>query len=171
MRDSVIRKLLTAFLVLAMIFSVTGCGKTQETGDRTGLGTSGFSIVLPEGFAAEEDDWEEDQVAYYYKDDESIDFDVYQWAKEGIYELEEEAAYFAAEYGTTAESVEINGIPGMKYISTEEYEGYDYTVINYMFDDGEFIVELCFWTINTQEELAVVEEIINTITAEKNLSK
>ena len=32
-----------------------------------------------------------------------------------------------------------------------------------MFDDGEYIVELCFWTINT-EELAAVDEIINTIT-------
>ena len=52
----------------------------------------------------------------------------------------------------------------MQYISTEEYEGAEYTVINYMFDDGENIVELCFWTINTVEELAAVDAIISTLT-------
>ena len=68
------------------------------------------------------------------------------------------------EYGTTASEVSVNGLSAMKYISVEEYDGYEYTVINYMFDDEEYIVELCFWTINTEEELAVVDEIINTIT-------
>lgn len=153
--------------VLLMIVLLAACGSGNDKAmEKTQLGTSGFSIVLPEGFAEAEDEFDEDQVARYYKDDQSIDFDVYQWAKGSEYVLEEEAAYYAAEYGTTASEVTVNDIPGMKYISVEEYDGYEYTVVNYMFDDGESIVELCFWTINTEEELAAVDEIINTISVE-----
>ena len=159
------KKTMTVFLAFLMIVALVACGNGgDKTSEKTQLGTSGFSIVLPKGFAETEDDFDADQVAYYHKDDQSIDFDVYQWPKEGKYVLEEEAAYFAAEYGTTASEVTVNGVPGMKYISVEEYDGSEYTVINYMFDDGENIVEICFWTINTEEELAVVDEIINTIT-------
>ena len=60
-------------LVFALVFSA--CGNNAKP---TQLGTSDFSIVLPEGYALEEDDMEEDQIAYYYKDENSIDFDVYQ---------------------------------------------------------------------------------------------
>lgn len=158
------KKYMSLILAAMLLFTLTACGGETSDGP-TRLGTSGFSIVLPEGFAPAKDDFDADQVAYFYKDDESIDFDVYQWAKEGKYELESEAEYFAAEYGTTPAPVTVNGIEGMKYVTTEEYDGYAYTVINYMFDDGENIVELCFWTVNTQEELAAVEEIIGTLSA------
>ena len=158
------KKIMTVFLAILMIATLVACGNSSKENAKTQLGTSKLFVVLPEGFAATEDDFDEDQVAYYYKDDDSIDFDVYQWAKGDEYVLEDEAAYFAAEYGTTASEVSVNGLSAMKYISVEEYDGYEYTVINYMFDDGEYIVELCFWTINTEEELAAVDEIINTIT-------
>ena len=110
-----------------------------------------------------EDDFDEDQVAYFYKDDNSIDFDVYQWAKGDEYTLESEANHFAAEYGTTAEAVTVNGIKGYKYVSTEDYEGNTYTVVNYMFEDDTNIVEICFWTVNTDAEYSAVDEIINTL--------
>ena len=160
------KKTLTVFLVILMIVTLAACGNSSKENVKTQLGTSGLSIVLPEGFVETEDAFDEDQVAYFYKDDESIDFDVYQWEKGREYVLEEEAAYFSAQYGTTASEVTVNGVPGMKYISVEEYDGYEYTVVNYMFDDGESIVELCFWTINTEEELAAVDDIINTISVE-----
>ena len=154
----------SAVFLLAILMTVVlaACGNDKAS-EKTQLGTSKLSITLPEGFVETEDDFDEDQVAYYYKDENSIDFDVYQWAKENEYVLEEEAAYFAAEYGTSASEANINGVPGMKYVSIEKYDNCEYTVINYMFDDGENIVELCFWTINTEEELAAVDEIINTI--------
>lgn len=156
------KKTMSVLLALLMIVVLASCGNSVT--QKTQLGTSGVFVVLPEGFVATEDEFDEDQVAYYHKDDESIDFDVYQWAKGDEYVLEAEAAYFAAQYGTTASAVTVNGVSGMKYISVEEYNGSEYTVVNYMFDDGENIVELCFWTINTEEELAAVDEIINTIT-------
>lgn len=155
------KKLATLTIALVMLLSITACAGSEK--NEIKLGTSDFSIVLPEGYEKTDDDYDEDQIAYYYKDDESIDFDVYQWAKEDTYTLKSEAEYFAAQYGTVSESVVINGINGMKYVSEEEYDGYTYTVVNYMFEDEESIVELCFWTIDTDEEYAAVDVIINTL--------
>lgn len=166
------KKTMTVFWAILMIVALAACGiGNDKVNEKTQLGTSAISIVLPEGYAEAGDDFDEDQVAYFYKDDESVDFDVYQWAKGDEWVLEEEAAYFSAEYGTTASAVTVNGVSGMKYISVEEYDGYEYTVVNYMFDDGEYIVELCFWTINTEEELAAVDEIINTIAIDGTLGE
>jgi hypothetical protein len=154
------KKIAILLLLLVFAFPLSACGNNTEP---TQLGTSDFSIVLPKGYAPAEDEMDEDQVAYYYKDKDSIDFDVYQWEKGDLYTLESEARAFAAIYGTVPESVTVNGINGMKYVSEEEYDGNVYTVLNYMFEDDVYIVELCFWTIGTAEEYADVDEIINTL--------
>ena len=150
---------LTLALIMALTLALSACGSAKEVK----LGTSALSIVLPAGYAQAEDDMDEDQVAYYYKDDNSIDFDVYQWAKGDKYTLESEAKYFAAEYGTTATAVTVNGIGGYKYVSAEEYEGNTYTVVNYMFEDDTYIVEISFWTVDNDAEYKAVDEIINTL--------
>ena len=157
------KKITILALVLIFALTLSACGNAAEHKEPTQLGTSAFSIVLPKGYAQTEDDMDEDQIAYYYKDDKSIDFDVYQWAKGDNFTLESEANYYAAEYGTTAEAVTVNGIKGYKYVSSEEYEGNTYTVANYMFEDDVYIVELCFWTVGTAEEYAAVDEIMNTL--------
>ena len=153
------KKIAILTFLLALVLALAACGNTKPTQ----LGTSDFSIVLPGGYASAKDDLDEDQVAYFYKDDNSIDFDVYQWEKGDKFTLESEANYFAAEYGTTAEAVTVNGINGYKYVSTEDYEGKTYTVVNYMFEDDTNIVEICFWTVNTDAEYKAVDEIINTL--------
>ena len=153
------KKIVIFALVFACIFALAACIGTTPTK----LGTSAFSIVLPEGYASAEDDFDEDQVAYFYKDDNSVDFDVYQWAKGDEFTLESEANHFATEYGTTAEQVTVNGINGYKYVSEEEYDGESYTVVNYMFEDDTDIVEICFWTVGNDAENAVVDSIINTL--------
>ena len=53
-----------------------------------------------------------------------------------------------------------------KFISFERYGGKDYIIANYMFEDDTYIVEICFWTVDTDAEYAVVNDIINTL--EKN---
>ena len=151
------KKRVVLFVFMLLFLIMAGCSNEKYTQ----IGTSDFSIILPEGYAQTDDEFEEDQIAYYYKDDESIDFDVYQWEKE--YTLEEEAEYFASQYNTTPEKVEFNGIVCMKYISKEVYEEYEYTVINYMFEDDTNIVEICFWTVDTDAEYKAVDEIINTL--------
>ena len=153
------KKIATLALIFVFVLSLVACTNEKTTQ----LGTSHLSIVLPEGYASTEDDFGEDQVAYYYKDDASMDFEVYQWEKGDQYTLESEAKYFAAEYGATAEAVIVNGMNGWKYVSSEEYEGDTYTVVNYMFEDDTDIVEISFWTDNSTAELAVVNEIIGSL--------
>lgn len=152
------KKVVSLILLFLMCFGITACAKTY-----TKIGSSEFSIAIPKGYVLSENELDEDQIGYYYKDDDSIDFDVYQWEKEGVYTLEEEAEYFASEYGTEPEKITINGIQGMKYVSSEEFDGYEYTVVNYMFEDDNYIIELSFWTIDTAEEYKAVDDIINTI--------
>ena len=154
------KKIAILTLVLALVSALAACGNTEKP---TQLGTSDFSIVLPAGYVSAEDDMDEDQIAYFHKDDKSIDFDVYQWEKGTEYTLESEANYFAAEYGAAAEAVTINGINCMKYVTAEDYEGHTYTVVNYMFEDDTYIVEICFWTVDNDAEYAAVDEIINTL--------
>jgi hypothetical protein len=158
-RFTVVKKIAIVAILLVCVLALGACGNTKPTK----LGTSDLSIVLPKGYALADDEMDEDQVAYFYKDDKSIDFDVYQWEKGEELTLESEANYFATEYGATAEKVTVNGINGWKYVSTEEYDGDTYTVVNYMFEDDTNIVEICFWTVNTDAEHTAVAEIINTL--------
>lgn len=151
------KKVLGLILLVVLCFTLMACGETY-----TRIGTSKLSIVIPDGYVLTSDDLAEDQIAYYSKDDNSIDFDLYQWAKDGIYTLEGEANAFAAYYNTTAEEVTINGIKGYKYVSAEEYEGNTYTVVNYMFEDDDSIVEISFWTVG-ESEYDAVNSIINTL--------
>ena len=153
------KKIVILTFVLALILALAACANTKPTQ----LGTSDFSIVLPKGYKPTDDDFDEDQVAYYYKDDNSIDFDVYQWEKNGEYTLEAEANYYAAEYDTVAVAISYNGINGWKYVSMEEYDGHTYSVINCMFEDDTYIVELCFWTIDSLDEYGAVNEILSTL--------
>ena len=168
------KKVLSIFLATVLCFCMVACGGEKpaetpvetpvETNDNyTQIGTSAYSVILPEGYAEGEDEFDEDQIAYYFKDDQSVDFDVYQWDKDGKYTLAEEAEFYANEYGVTAEAVEINGISGMKYTTKEIYEESEYTVANYMFEDEKSIIELCFWTVDTEEEYKAIEEILGTL--------
>lgn len=154
------KKIAILTFVLTLVLALSACANTA---DPTQLGTSDFSIVLPEGYALGEDDFDEDQVAYYCKDENSVDFDVYQWEKGDQYTLESEAKAYAESYGTVAEAVEVNGINGMKYVSEEEYEGAVYTVVNYMFEDDVYLVEICFWTVGSEAEYKAVDEIVSTL--------
>jgi hypothetical protein len=154
------KKIAILTFILALVLTLSACVSEAKP---TQLGTSDLSIVLPKGYASADDELDEDQVAYYYKDDNSIDFDVYQWEKGDEYTLESEANAYAAEYDTTAEAVTVNGIKGYKYVSTEDYEGKTYTVVNYMFEDSTYIVELCFWTVGNDAEYKAVDEILNTL--------
>ena len=153
------KKMTSLTFLLVFVLALASCGTAKPTQ----LGTSDFTIVLPRGYASVEDDFDEDQVAYFYKDDNSIDFDVYQWKKGNEYTLEAEANYFASEYGATAEAVVVNEINGWKYVSLEAFEGNTYTVVNYMFEDDTYIVEISFWTIATEAEYEAVDEIIKTL--------
>ena len=91
------------YVILASSILCTFLGCVSKNAEK--LGETSFSIVLPSGYNLTEDETvEEDQIAYYYKDDNSIDFDVYAWTKEN-YVLKDEAEFFATEYNTTVPSL------------------------------------------------------------------
>lgn len=146
-------------LVCFFICTVFGCA-TEKTEI---LGETSFSILLPEGYKLTKDiEAEEDQIDYYYKDDDSIDFDVYAWDKEN-YVLKDEAEYYASEYNSIASEFTVNGIDGYVYISQELYDDVEYTVYNYLFEDNKYIIEISFWTDNSEKELADVTAILSTL--------
>lgn len=152
------------YVILASSILCTFLGCVSKNAEK--LGETSFSIVLPSGYNLTEDETvEEDQIAYYYKDDNSIDFDVYAWTKEN-YELKEETAYFAAEYNSTATEVSVNGNNGYVYISKENYDDKLWTVYNYLFEDDKNILELSFWTDGSEKEIADVNAILATLIKE-----
>ena len=51
------KKIAILTLVLMLVLALSACGNTKPTQ----LGTSDFSIVLPDGYASTEDDFDEDQ--------------------------------------------------------------------------------------------------------------
>lgn len=127
------------------------------------LGETQFSITLPKGYnLTEDEEIEEDQIAYYYKDDASIDFDVYAWDKENFI-LKEEAEYFATEYNSTASEISVNGNDGYLYISEEMYDNVTWTVYNYLFEDNNYILELAFWTDGSEKEISDLNAILSTL--------
>ena len=151
--------LITFALLLSLTLCLASCGGAKTVR----LGFSDFSITLPEGYVLTEDKLSEDQVAYYYKDENSVDFDVYLWDKNGVYTLESEAKHFASVYGATAEPVTVSEFDGWKYVSIEDFDGLTYTVVNYLFEDDSYIIEISFWTDGSDKEYKVVSDILGTL--------
>ena len=132
------------------------------------LGTSAFSVTIPSYFIEGEvtdEDRADDVVAYYRSDDTLMDFDVYQFSKEGYadtlaeFVTAEAADYNASEVVTDAE---INGIAVGYYRSVEESDGTEYNVITYALEDGDEYVEVVFWLDGDTAE-AEADAIINTL--------
>ncbi len=142
----------------------------QKTGTRVyRLGTSIYTVTIPDSFAEgsrTEEDIRDDMVAYMRSDETLLDFDVYQFTKEGRPEkLVEYAEQEAAEYNAfeVVTGERINGIDAAWYRARETYEGKEYTTLNYLFEDGNQYVEIAFWLDGETAE-AEAQEIISTLT-------
>ena len=113
-----------------------------------------------------EEDIRDDMVAYMRSAETLLDFDVYQFTKEGRPEkLVEYAEQEAAEYNAfeVVTGERINGIDAAWYRARETYEGKEYTTLNYLFEDGNQYVEIAFWLDGETAE-AEAQEIISTLT-------
>ena len=133
------------------------------------LGTSVYTVEIPAHFTEgerTEAEIRDDMVAYMRSDETLLDFDVYQFPKEGLPEkLDEYAEQEAAEYHAfeVKTGTNVNGIDAAWYRAKETYNGREYTTLNYLFDDGVQYVEICFWLDgDTAEEEA--QAIISTLT-------
>ena len=110
------------------------------------LGTLPFCLSVPVGYRLDEEETVGDRQLWYYLSDNSpLDFDVYQWKKDGDtlekYAIEEAGKYEAehVDYRT------VNDIFLAYYYSYEEDEGRMYSVINYLFEDGDQFMKVSFW--------------------------
>ena len=129
------------------------------------LGTTGFIISIPSDYYNGEvtkEERKDDQIAYYRSDDHLMDFDVYQFGKEGM-TLREYAESEAEEYkADKVEEVMYNGVSMMLYYSQEEYDGKLYRVSNYIFENDTDFVELSFWLDGDDAE-DIVQQILFSI--------
>ena len=133
------------------------------------LGSSVYTIEIPDSFEEGErtdEDMKDDMVAYLHSPDTLLDFDIYQFSKEGYPEAladftEQEAGeYNASEIVTDGN---INGIDAAWYRATENYDGQDYETVTYILDSGDEYVEIVFWMDgdSAQEE---ADQIMNSLT-------
>ena len=133
------------------------------------LGSSLFVVSIPKSFVLgelTEDDLADDQIAYYHSEETLMDFDVYQFSKEGYPDtLAEFVTAEAADYDATevVTDAELNGIAIGYYRSVEESEGVSYNVITYAFEDNGEYVEMAFWLDGDTAE-AEASAIIHTLT-------
>ena len=136
------------------------------------LGTSPFTIVVPVSFVEGEmtqEDIEDDQVGYYYSNETLLDFDVYQFSKDGypndlaIYTDEEISGYNSVSELVT--DGEINGVPAAWYRTVETYQDAEFNTLTYILDGGDEFVEVCFW-LDGENADAEAKAIINTLAVE-----
>ena len=130
------------------------------------LGTLPFCMSVPEDFSLGDESGQasfvKGQTWYYYSENSPLDFDVYQWKKEG-YTLEKYAIEEARRY--EAERLDyktLNRVFVAYYYSYEEYEGVMYPVANYLFEEGNDFMKISFWL---DGEIAVrqADRIVSTL--------
>ena len=133
------------------------------------IGTTGYYVAVSADYVpgeVTEEDRRDDMVAYYRSDKHLMDFDIYQFAKDGRI-LEEYAEKEAKEFGADwIDTVVFNGVPLVFYISQEQYDGAEYRVANFLFDAGNDFGEIVFWLDgpNDGEEAAeLTEQILSSI--------
>lgn len=156
---------MTAFLAAAglSLSLLWTSGSAADEFNRTfslQLGASPLSIVVPNSYVEGDktaEDVEDGLVAYYYSKNLLLDFDVYEFEKEGpdtieAY-LEEEAASF---HGTDFKVEDINGFTVASYHAVEEDAGVSYETLTYGLEADEEYLEVVFWLDGENaEELAV----------------
>ena len=132
------------------------------------LGTSVYTVMIPDSFVEGERTEEEvrdDMVAYMHSPDTLLDFDVYQFSREGYPAtlaafVEAEAAEYAATEVVTDGN--INGIDIAWYRAVETYDGQAYTTLTYAMEDGGDYVEIAFW-LDGEDAEAEADAIIGTL--------
>ena len=156
-----------ALAVCAMLLAACAVGEVPGT-KAYQLGTSIYTVRIPDSFVEgerTEAETRDDMVAYMYSPDTLLDFDVYQFAREGYPDtlaafVEAEAAEYAATEVVTDGN--INGIDIAWYRAEETYEGQAYATLTYALEDGGDYVEIAFW-LDGEDAEAEAAAIIGTL--------
>lgn len=160
-------------IALALCVMLLGaCAVGEAAGTKAyRLGTSAYTVMIPDSFVEGERTEEEvrdDMVAYMHSPDTLLDFDVYQFSREGYPAtlaafVEAEAAEYAATEVVTDGN--INGIDIAWYRAEETYEGREYATLTYALEDGGDYVEIAFW-LDGEDAEAEAAAIIGTLSFE-----
>ena len=156
-----------ALVVCAMLLATCAVGEAPGTKVYR-LGTSVYTVRIPDSFVEgerTEAETRDDMVAYMYSPDTSLDFDVYQFAREGYEDtlaafVEAEAAEYAATEVVTDGN--INGIDVAWYRAVDTWNGKAYDTLTYAMADGDDYVEIAFWLDGENAE-AEAQAIIETL--------
>ena len=157
-------------IALALCVMLLGaCAVGEAAGTKAyRLGTSAYTVMIPDSFVEGERTEEEvrdDMVAYMHSPDTLLDFDVYQFAREGYPDrlaafVETEAAQYKAT--EVVPDGNINGIDVAWYRAVETWNGKAYDTLTYAMADGDDYVEIAFWLDGENAE-AEAQAIIETL--------
>ena len=157
-------------IALALCLMLLAACAVAEAGTKVfQLGTSAYTVEIAESFEEgerTEEDIADDMVAYMHSPDTLLDFDVYQFSKDGY---PDDLAEFAQAEGEDYEAIEIvtdgeiNGIAAAWYRAEETYDGVTYTTLTYVLEDGDDYVEIAFW-LDGEDAEAEAQAIIETLT-------
>lgn len=135
------------------------------------LGSAPYSIITSMGFASKELNEEEkadSMVAYYSDEEKGVDFDVYQFSKDGYGDTIADYIDSQAEEHSATEVVaesEINGIETGYFCYTEQEDGEKSYITTYVLQDGDNYIEISFWG-SDEAQVSIAQEIMNTLAAQ-----
>ena len=129
------------------------------------LGTSPFSIEIPDEFFVEQDpqasDIENGMFVFYKSDYEGHGIGIFQQtkAKAGADTLKDYADSEAAKYSSTAKKGEFNGFEVYSYDAVKEYKGTKFDTTTYIFESDGTFVEVAFWPKDAQDTAGAVKSM------------
>ena len=137
------KRFFSLILALILCISLASCATAENNTEmrRLPLGTSSFTMIVPEGFNPSYDTLEPSQTDRFANESRNASVNIYQWNKGGVYLLDEVAEISASEKGATLEEITLNGVTLKHYTYSEEE---NFIVDNFMFEDETYIVEVSY---------------------------
>ena len=151
------KKIISLFICVILL---CGSALAEQT---VSLPNSRYTLELPDGMKDSMPEPEDYGMAAYTSEALEVDYVSYLKAdavRQGMAETLRETAEILAESGEETELREVNGILMLVFRMTDEADGA--SGIGYVFEDGDWIIEINFWYA-TQEAADETERIISSI--------
>lgn len=143
-----------------------GIIKTLDRSLVVDLASSGLTVTVPSSYYAgevTEEDAAEGIVAYYKSDATLLDFDVFEFSKEGKPDtLSAFAEAEAAKHGVGITPTAIKGVSVCYYRALATYDDVTYRILVFVLDGGDNYVALRFWLDGdtaADEAMAIIRTI------------
>ena len=151
------KKIVSLFICVILL---CGAALAEQT---VSLPNSRYTLILPDGMKYSMPEPEDYGMAAYTSETLEMDYVSYLKAdavRQGMSETLQETAENLVSSGEEAELREVNGVLMLIFRMTDEADGAP--GIGYVFEDGDWIIEINFWYA-TQEAAEKAKEIISSI--------